>query len=156
MKSSLTVYEAETEGNEGKILNVKAKAMTVEKVVDKNEPTDLQDIKQQIESLATIMKSTTVENVKLKEGEGVSSPKKKEVFQNSPKKVFQGSPQKGEGISKPGQMPVKCYRCDGWGHGWKECPTPENLKWRELVGAVVSSNLEETGLTPMPNLGHNQ
>ena len=38
------VYEAETEGTEGKILNIKAKAMTVEKVVEKNEPTDLQDI----------------------------------------------------------------------------------------------------------------
>ena len=49
--------------------------MTVEKVINKNEPTDLQDIKQQIESLATIMKSTTVGNVKLK-GEGVLSPKK--------------------------------------------------------------------------------
>ena len=70
------VYEAETEGTEGKVLNVKAKAITFEKVVDKSKPTDLQDIKQQIESLATIMKSTTVENVKLKEGEGVSSPKK--------------------------------------------------------------------------------
>ena len=117
-----TVYEAETEGTEGKVLNVKAKAMTVEKVVDKNEPTDLQDIKQQIESLATIMKSTTIENVQLKEGEG--------VFRNSPKKAFQGSPQKGRGISKPGQKPIKCYRCHGWGHGWKECPTLENLKWR--------------------------
>ena len=74
------VYEAETEGTEGKVLNIKAKAMTVEKVVDKNKSIDLQDIKQQIESLATIMKSTTVENVKIKEGEGVSSPKKKEVF----------------------------------------------------------------------------
>ena len=40
------VYEAETEGMEGKILNVKAKAMMVEKVVEKKEPTDLQDIKQ--------------------------------------------------------------------------------------------------------------
>ena len=150
------VYEAETEGTEGKVLNIKAKAMTVEKVVDKNEPTDLQDIKQQIESLATIMKSTTVGNVKIKEGEGVLSPKKKEVFQNSPKKTFQGSPRKGKGISKPGQRPIKCYRCDGWGHGWKECPTPENLKWRELVGAVVSSNLEDTGLTPTPNLGCKQ
>ena len=46
-----TVYEAETEGMEGKILNVKAKAMMVKKVVEKKEPTDLQDIKQQIESL---------------------------------------------------------------------------------------------------------
>ena len=111
--------------------------MTVEKVVEKNEPTDLQDIKQHIESLATIMKSAMVGNVKLKKGEGVPSPKKKEVFRNSPKKIFQGSPRKGKGISKPGQKPIKCYRCDGWGHGWKECPTPENLNWRELVGAVV-------------------
>ena len=128
-------------------------AMTVEKVVDKN---DLQDIKQQIESLATIMKSTTVGNVKIKEGEGVLSPKKKEVFQNSPKTTFQGSPWKGKGISKPGQRPIKCYTCDGWGHGWKECPTPEDLKWRELVGAVVSSNPGDTGLTPTPNLGCKQ
>ena len=79
-----TVYKAKTEGTEGKILSVMSKAMTVEKVVDKNEPTDLWDIKQQIELLATIMKSTTVGNVKLKEGEGVLSPKKKEAFQGSP------------------------------------------------------------------------
>ena len=92
------VYEAETEGTEGKILNVKVKAMTAEKVVEKKEPTDLQDIKQQIESLATIMKSAMMGSVKLKE----------EVFQHSPKKVFQGSPRKGKGISKPGQKPIKC------------------------------------------------
>ena len=55
------MYEAETEGTEGKALNVKAKAMTFEKVVDKNEPTDLQDSKQQLELLAMVMKSTTVE-----------------------------------------------------------------------------------------------
>ena len=101
------VYEAGTEEMEGKILNVKAKAVTVEKVVEKKELTDLQDIKQQIESLATIMKSATMGGVKLKEGGGVSSPKKKEVFQNSPKKVFQGSPRKGKGVSKPGQKPIK-------------------------------------------------
>ena len=39
------VYEAETEGTEGKILNVKVKAMMVEKAVEKKEPTDLQDTK---------------------------------------------------------------------------------------------------------------
>ena len=83
------VYEAKTEGIEGKILSVKAKAMTAEKVIDKNEPTDLQDIKQQVESLATIMKSTKAGNVKLKEGEGVQSPKKREVFRGSPKKHSQ-------------------------------------------------------------------
>ena len=60
------VYEAETEGTEGKVLNVKAKAMTVEKVGEKKEPTDLQDLKQQIESLATIMKSGMMGNVRSK------------------------------------------------------------------------------------------
>ena len=54
--------------------------MTVDKVVEKKEPTDLQDIKQQIELLATIMKSATMGGVKLKEGDGVSSPKKEGVF----------------------------------------------------------------------------
>ena len=96
-----TVYEAETEGMEGKILNVKAKTMMVKKVVEKKEPIDLQDIKQQIESLATIMKGAMMGSVRPKEGDGVSSPKKKEMFQNSPKKVFQGSPRKGKGIPKP-------------------------------------------------------
>ena len=58
--------------------------MTVEGIVDKDKPTDLQDLKQQIKSLTTIMKSTTVGNVKMENGEGVSSPKKKEAFQGSP------------------------------------------------------------------------
>ena len=107
-------YKAETEGTEGKILSAKAKAMTVEKVIDKDEPTNLKDIKQQIQSLATIMKSTTVGNVKMEGREGVLSLKKKEAFQGSPKKTFQGSPQKGKGVLKPGQKPIKCYRCDGW------------------------------------------
>ena len=150
------MYEAEKEGTEGKILSTKAKAMTVEKVVDKDEPTDLQDIKQQIKLLATIMKSTTVGNVKMENGEGVLSPKKKEPFRGSPKKAIQGSPQKGKGVLKPGQKPIKCYRCDGWGHGWKECLTPESLKWRELVGAVASLNPESTGLAPIPNQGPRQ
>ena len=150
------VYEAETEETEGKISNVKAKAMTAKTVVKKKGPTDFLDIKQQIESLATIMKSATMESVKLKEVEGVSSPKKKEVFQNSPKKVFQGSPQKGKGISKPEQKPIKCSRCDGWGHGWNECPTLENLNWRELVGDVVPSNMEGSGSIPTPTSGCSQ
>ena len=74
------VYEAETEGTEGKILSAKAKAMMVEKVIDKDGPIDLKDMKQQIQSLATIMKSTTVGNVKMENGEGVLSLKKKEAF----------------------------------------------------------------------------
>ena len=102
-----------------------------------------------------IMKSATIVNVKLKVVEGVSSPRKKEVLKNSPQKRFQGSPRKWKGPLKPVQKPIKCYRCDGWGHGWRECPTLENLNWRELVGAIVSSTPGSPGSTPTPTPNQN-
>ena len=89
------VYEAETEGSEGKVVNVKAKALTVKKIVENKERNKLKDLRQQIESLATIMRSATVGNVKPKVTEGISSPRKKEVLGTSPQKGFQGSPRKG-------------------------------------------------------------
>ena len=42
------VYEAETESSEGKVLNVKAKAMTVEKITSNKEHNELKDLKQQL------------------------------------------------------------------------------------------------------------
>ena len=59
-------------------------------------------------------------------------------------------------VPKPGQKPIKCYRSDGWGHGWKECPTLENLNWRELVGAVVPSTPGSSGSTLAPTPGQSQ
>ena len=141
-----TVYEAETEGTEGKILNVKGKAMTVEKIVEKKEATNLQDIKQQI-VIGYNYEKCYDGKCKTKEGDGISPQRRKKCFKILLKKAFQGSPRKGKGVPKPGQKPIKCYRCDGWGHGWKECPTPENLNWRELVGAVVPSTPGSSGST---------
>ena len=69
------------EGSEGKVLNVKAKAMTVEKIIDNKEQNELNDLRQQTESLATIMKSATIGSVKPKAAEGVSSPKKEKSAQ---------------------------------------------------------------------------
>ena len=40
------IYEAEPEGMEGKMLNVKAKAMIVEKITDNKEQNALKDLKQ--------------------------------------------------------------------------------------------------------------
>ena len=93
--------------------------------------------------------------VKPKVTEGVSSPGKKEVLGNSPWKVFQGSPRKGKGHLKPGQKPIKYYRCDGWGHGWSKYPTLENLNWRELVGALVLSTPGSPGSTPIQTPNQN-
>ena len=138
------------------MLNVKAKAMTVEKITDNKEQNELKDLRQQIESLTMIMKSATIGNVKPKVVEGVSSQRKKEMLGNSPQKGFQGSPKIGKGPLKPGQKPIKCYRCDGWGHGWREWPTLENVNWRELVAAVVFSTPGSPGSTPTPTPNQNQ
>ena len=116
------VYEAETEGSEGKVVNVKAKVLTVERIVENKEQNKLKDLKQQIESLATIMKSAILGRVKPKVTEGVSSPRKKEVLCTSLWKVFQGSPRKRKGPLKPGQKPIKCYRYDGGTMGGENVP----------------------------------
>ena len=68
------VYEAENDRTESKLFNVKAKAMTIEKIIDDKERNDLKDLKQQIESLSMIMKSATVGSMKPKGIEEVSSP----------------------------------------------------------------------------------
>ena len=128
MRSSWLQFMKLRQKDKGKMLNVKAKAMTVERITDNKEQNELKDLRQQIESLTLIMKSATIGNVKSKAVEGILSPRKKEVLKNSPQKGFQGSPKKGKGPLKPGQRPIKCYRCDGWGHGWRECPTPGKLK----------------------------
>ena len=101
----VAVYEAKTEGSEGKIVSAKAKAWTVEKVTENRDQNELKDLRQQIESLAMIMKSATVGNNKVKMGGGVPSPRKKEVSGNS-QKPPQGSPRKIKGPLKPGQKPL--------------------------------------------------
>ena len=51
----VAVYEAKTQGSEGKIVSAKAKALTVEKVTENRDQNELKDLRQQIESLAMIM-----------------------------------------------------------------------------------------------------
>ena len=125
------VYEAENEGTEGKVVNMKAKAMTVEKVKEERQKDELKDLKWQIASLTTIMKSATIGTGKTKGREGSSSPRKKELLGNSPQKGMQGSPKKGKISLRPDQKPLQCFRCEGWGHGWCECLTLENFNWRD-------------------------
>ena len=33
------------------------------------------------------------------------------------------------GPFKKNKRPMQCYRCLGWGHSWKDLPTPENFDW---------------------------
>ena len=97
------VYKAETEGSEGKIVSAKAKALTVEKVIESRDQSELKGLRQQIESLATIMNSTTVGSSKPKVIAGVSSPRKKELSGGSPQKHFQGHQSRLRDLSNQGR-----------------------------------------------------
>ena len=88
------VYEAKTEGSEGKIVSAKAKALTVEKVIENRHQNELKDLGKQIKSLATKMKSATVGSSKPKVTRGVSSPRKKEVPGSSLGNPFRGHPER--------------------------------------------------------------
>ena len=53
------------------------------------------------------------------------------------------SPRKGKGPAasaagpfKPGQKPLQCYKCGGWGHTYKECASQGGIDWRGLNGAA--------------------
>ena len=61
----------------GKIVSAKAKALTVEKVSENSDHIELKDLKQHIDSLAMIMKGTTVRNIKPTMGGGAPLPKEK-------------------------------------------------------------------------------
>ena len=100
------VYEAETEGLKCKIVSAKAETLTVEKVFENRDQNELKDLRQQIESLATIMKNATVGSSKAKVTGRVSSPRKKEVSSGSPQKPFQGSLRKTKGPLKSELKPI--------------------------------------------------
>ena len=137
-------------------MNIKAKAMTVEEVIEERGKSEVKDLKQQIESLTMIMKSSTIGTGKTKGREGISSPRRKELLESSPQKRMQGSPKKGKISLRPGQKPLQCFKCEGWGHGWHECLTPENFNWRELMGAGVLSVPGNPGSAPTQTQSQSQ
>ena len=81
---------------------MKAKAMTVEKVIEEREKSKLKDLKQQMKSLTMIMKSAMIGTGKTKGRGGIFSPRKKELLESSPQKRIQGSPKKGKTSLRPG------------------------------------------------------
>ena len=69
---------------------------------------------------------------------------------------MQGSPKKGKISLRPGQKPFQYSRCEGWGHGWCECLSPENFNWRELMGAGVLLTPGSPGSAPTQTQSQNQ
>ena len=43
-----------------------------------------------------------------------------------------------------GKKPIRCWRCGGWGHTSRECPTQGNLNWKELNGSKDLPDFKQT------------
>ena len=97
----------------------------------------IQDLKQKIDALTTVVKSSTFGGAKPKQpGNGATPQKGKDNGK------MNGSPYKGQGPAttsagpfKPGQKHFQCYHCRGWGHSYKLCPSQGGINLRALNGA---------------------
>ena len=52
---------------------------------------------------------------------------------------------------KPGQKPLQCYKCGGWGHTYKKCPSQGGIDWRGLAGATPHPKKEKGPEAPKQN-----
>ena len=124
------MLEAEKDCCPSKSMTVKSKAA----VVESEAPPSLQKLTQEISALTMVVKSasmgtpkTKTPNHKIKvnslEGNG---NKGSNANGNSPRKV-KGSAASAAGPFKPGQKPLQCYKCGGWGHMYKECASQGDI-----------------------------
>ena len=99
----------------------------------------IQKLTKEISALTMVVKSANMGGARLKTNDKSKLPTHKNGNEN--KGVQASSPRKSKGPAtsaagpfKPGQEPFQCYKCGGWGHGFRECPTLggprlEGLKW---------------------------
>ena len=91
-----------------------------------------EELKQRIEKLTESVKTA---NLQMKP----ASPRQKKS-PRSPRVGIQNVNERGPEPTAAGpfhsnRRPLQCYKCGGWGHVARECPTAENLDWRGLMWA---------------------
>ena len=95
-----------------------------------------EELKERLERLTETMK---VANLQPQRRDKKQSPRSPKV--ESPREMTPNSPRsRGPAITAAGpfhgrRRPVQCYKCGGWGHVQRECPTSENVNWRGLQRA---------------------
>ena len=139
-KQPTTVYdellqsakEAESEWMDNK-LRVKSISTAVEDPGKR----EREELKERLERLTESMKVANMQTQK----RDVKKPSPRSPKSESPRGTMPNSPRsRGPAITsaRPFQghrRPLQCYKCGGWGHVQRECPTSENVDWRGMQRA---------------------
>ena len=93
---------------------------------------EIEELKQKLEKLTATVKSNSFKGARLKKEKkensvDLSSPKNKSPRKEDPRNMSKGPATTSAGPFKPGQKPFQCHKCQGWGHGWRECATKGNV-----------------------------
>ena len=122
--------EAELEFTESRSVAARMKAVGV---LEKGEGNKLQELNNKIENLAATLKANNVRKIDQKSASAPCSPMKQIQQSQGPPKS-KGSEVTSHGPFRQGRRPIQCHKCGGWGHGWKDCPSPGNIDWRRWTG----------------------
>ena len=133
-----------------KFTEVKTTSLKVKSTVATTEDGGIKDLKQKIDQLTTVVKSSTFGEAKPKQGNpGVTNIASRQ-YTGKDKSKKSASPYKGQGPTTPvagpfrnGQKPYQCYNCGGWGHSYRQCPSQGGIDWRSLSGAELPPKEEK-------------
>ena len=145
--------EAEKDFCSSKSTSVKSKTAIVENEASPS----LQKLTQEISALTTVVKSASMGTPKAKTSNNKGKINSLKGSGNKGSNANGNSPRKGKGPAvsdagpfKPGQKPLQCYKCGGWGHTYKECPQG-GINWRALTRAAPPPEKEKGPETPKQN-----
>ena len=100
---------------------------------------EIEELKQKLEKLSATVKSNSFKGAHPKKERketpsNSNSPKMKSPRKEDPRNMSKGPATTSAGPFKPNQKPFQCDKCQGWGHGWRECATKGNMDWARIYG----------------------
>ena len=111
--------EAEKEKNS----EIKVTSLKVKSAIIGEDQNGIQDLKQKIDALMTVVKSSTLGGAKPKQNNGGTTPQMMKDNGENNRNTYKGRgpATTSTGPFKPGQKLFQCYHCGGWGHSYKQC-----------------------------------
>ena len=115
-----------------------------------SEDRGIKDLKQKIDQLTTVVKSSTFARTKPKKGNAGITSAANGQYTGKDRNKKPASPYKGQGPTtsaagpfKNGQKPYQCYNCGGWGIAIDSARVRGGIDWRSLSGAELPPREEK-------------